>query len=274
MRAASPGYFDAMAIPVIAGRGLLESDTRDSTPVLVVNQAMARRFWPDGDVLGRRLSIAGPDGPWLTIVGMVGDVKHKGLSAEAGPEMYLPFQQETWPSLTVVVRSAVDTAVMSQSVRKIIAGLDAELPLHDVRTLDGVVADALKQPRLQSLFVVSFAMIALILSAAGVFGVTAHSVSRRIQEIAIRMALGCEPRAALVLVMRQGVRLAATGLLLGGASAWLMVRALSGIVFGVRPHDPLVFAATLAMVSGVALTAAYLPARRASRVDPAIALRT
>ena len=274
IRAASPGYFEAMAIPVIAGRGLLESDTGDSMPVLVVNQTMARRFWPDGDALGRRLSIAGPDGPWLTVVGMVGDVRHQGLAGEVRPEMYLPFQQETWPSFAIVVRSAIDTTVTSQAVRRIIAGLDPELPLHDVRTLDGVVADALKQPRLQSLLVGSFAGLALILSAAGVFGVMAHSVSRRVPEIAIRMALGCGTRAALVLILRQGVRLAAAGIFLGGTSAWLMARALSGIVFGVRPNDPFVFAATLAVVSGVALTAAYLPARRVSRIDPALALRT
>jgi putative ABC transport system permease protein len=241
--------------------------------VLVVNQTMARRFWPDGDALGRRLSITGPEGPWLTIVGMVGDVKHKGLAAEMGPEMYLPFQQETWPSLTVVVRSAGDTTPLSQSVRKIVASLDPELPLHDVRTLEAVVADALKQPRLQSVLVGSFAALALILSAAGVFGVMAHSVSRRVPEIAIRMVLGCESRAALSLIMRQGVRLSAAGVFLGAVSAWLMIHVLSGMVFGVRPNNPIVLAATIAVVVGVAMTAAYLPARRASKVDPAIALR-
>jgi predicted permease len=274
MRVASPGYFHAMGIPLLEGRHLEDADTADRPPVLVVNRAMARRFWGDASPLGARLSIAGPEGPWVTIVGVVGDVRHTGLAAGPRPEMYLPFEQETWPKLTLVVRSAADSTTLAQDVRRMVAGIDPELPVHDVRPMQALVARALRQPRLQAALVTTFAALALLLAMAGVFGVTAHAVSRRLPEIAIRIALGGDNRTVLVLVVRQGLRLTAFGVSAGIACAWLLTSVMAAHVFDIAPNDPVVFIGTALGVTAAAIAATYFPARRATRVDPARLLRS
>jgi predicted permease len=273
MRVASPGYFAVMGIPVVTGRGLEERDDAGAAPVLVVNRTMARQFWAGDSPVGRRLSLAGPDGPWATIVGVVGDVKHAGLTTSFRPEMYFPFAQETWPSLSLVVRARVSPQSLAEALRNAVAAIDPELPLYDLRLMDEVVADTLARPRFLGLLVSAFAGLALVLAFTGVFGVVSHAVAQRTPEIAIRLALGAQPREVISLVRSQGGQLVAGGVALGLAGAWLLTRVMTGVLFGVSATDARVFILTGGLVSIAGLLACQLPARRAGRVDPAALLR-
>ena len=273
MRASAPGYFRAMGIPLVSGRMLDARDVPDAPEVLVVSRAMARRFWPGGDAVGARVSLRGADGPWLTIVGVVGDVAERALDGEPRPTMYLPFAQETWPNLAVVARATGDPRALAPAVVGAVRAIDPELPVYDVRRMEDYVDAALARPRFQSLLFGAFAGLALVLALAGVFGVMAYAVAERLPEMGVRLALGADPRGLLALVLGRGLRLVGAGALIGAAGAWGLLRVAAGLLVGVRADQPWLVAATAALVVAAGLAACYLPARRASRVDPVTVLR-
>ncbi len=274
-RMIGPAYFETMRIPVVAGRGFADTDTSSAPGVAVVSDAFARRYLPDG-AIGAHVKLGGPDSsrPWLEVVGVAGDVRDAALEKDAAPSIYVPFEQMPFQTMTIVVRADADPGLLGPSVRREIRELDADQPVNDVRTLDRYVSDAVARPRFAVLLLGGFAVAALVLAAVGLSGVVAYSVARRTHEIGVRMALGARPGDALRLVLGQGMRLAAIGTAIGLVAAYAATRLLSAILFQVSPADPLTFVATPAVLAVVALAACYLPARRATRVDPAVALRS
>jgi putative ABC transport system permease protein len=273
IRAVSPSYFSALGIPLVAGRLFEARDTADAPGVVVINEAMAARFWPRQDPVGERLSLEGPDGPWLTVVGIAGDVTHDAVDSPAAPEMYRPFAQEPWPAVSIVVRGLIDPASLVPAVTRAVRAADPELALHDTHTMEEIVAASRQKPRIWTSVLSGISALALLLALASVFGVTAHAVAQRVPEIAVRMALGAAPRDIMWLVMHRATPLLAVGVTAGAATAWLLTGLISPLLFGLSAREPLVFVAASAAVLGTGLLATYAPARRASRVAPADALR-
>jgi putative ABC transport system permease protein len=277
----SADYFETMAMPLIAGRGLEEADRTGGLPVLVVNQTLARQVWPDGDAVGQRVLLGGgaTDSVYRTVVGVVGDVRHRGLSADPRPEMYLPHAQ--FPagtgiplrSLYLVVRTAGDPEALTPALRAAVAALDPDAPLSQVQTMEQALGGWAAERRMTMLVVSGFALVALLLGAVGIYGVMAHLVLQRTREIGIRMALGAVPREILGLVLRQGAWLAGLGIVAGVLGALAVTRSLAGLLFRTAPTDPIVFAGTALLLAGVAAAASVIPALRATRVDPNEALR-
>jgi putative ABC transport system permease protein len=277
----SADYFETMAMPLIAGRGLEEADRTGGLPVLVVNQTLARQVWPDGDAVGQRVLLGGgaTDSVYRTVVGVVGDVRHRGLSADPRPEMYLPHAQ--FPagtgiplrSLYLVVRTAGDPEALTPALRAAVAALDPDAPLSQVQTMEQALGGWAAERRMTMLVVSGFALVALLLGAVGIYGVMAHLVLQRTREIGIRMALGAVPREILGLVLRQGAWLAGLGIVAGVLGALAVTRSLAGLLFRTAPTDPIIFAGTALLLAGVAAAASVIPALRATRVDPNEALR-
>ena len=271
----SHGYFRAMGIPLLQGRFFTRQDREDSPPVMIINGSMARRYFPDG-ALGKKLSIQGPEGPWREIVGMVGDVKHSGLVGDPSPAMYVPHSQKSYSwlsTMTIVVRTASDPEGIVASMQETLKELEAALPVTRVYFLEETIADSVNQQRFAMLLLGAFAVIALALSFVGLFGVTSYAVSRRTHEIGVRMALGARPLDALNLVLRQGIVLALAGIAIGLAGALALTRFFNSLLFQVTATDPLTFAGVSVLLLGVAMLACYVPARRATKVDPMVALR-
>ena len=281
-QAASPEYFETMQIPLLQGRGLEAADRLGSPGVVVINRTLASRVWPDGDAVGQRILLGGGpvDSVWRTVVGVVGDVRHRGLDAEPRPEIYLPhaqFPAGTGPALRtlrVVLRSEGDPTALTGPLRAALSELDPDIPLSDVRTMEEALGDRAAQRRLTMLLVGSFALLALTLGAVGVYGVMAHLVMQRHREIGIRIALGALPREILGLVLSQGLWLTGAGIALGLLGAMASTRLLAGLLFGVEPTDLATFLATATTLATVAIAAAFLPALRATRTDPITALRS
>jgi predicted permease len=274
-QAVTPGYFSTLGIPLRQGRLFRASDDRQAPGVVLINETMARVFWPHRSPLGDRLR-RGSRSPWLTIVGIVKDVKQGGLDQKTGTELYFPLAQAPADDVRtayVVARTAGDPESLAAAARAAVARLDPALPLAQLRPVAAVVAESLAQPRFILLLVVVFAALALLLAAIGIYGVLAYTVAQRTQEIGVRMALGAEVRVVLGLVLAQGARLVACGLGLGMLLALLLRRALASLLFGVAPSDPLTFAGVGVVLAAVALAACYLPARRAAAVDPIAALK-
>lgn len=277
----SPGYFGAMRIPLVQGRGIEEADRIGAPGVAVVNRTLARQVWPDGDAVGQRILLGGgaTDSVWRTIVGVVGDVRHRGLDAEPRPEIYLPHAQfpagtgTALRTLRLVLRGEADPVQLTAGVRAAVAGLDPDLPLAEVQTMEEALGAWAAERRLTTVLVGGFAALALLLGAVGVYGVMAHVVVQRTREIGIRIALGAVPREILRLVLAQGAVLAGLGIAAGVAGAYLVTRLLEGLLFQVRPTDPLTFAVTTFLLALVATIASAVPALRATRVDPIEALR-
>jgi len=272
-RTVTPGLFDAMGMRVLRGRGLTEQDHAGAPAVVVINQSMAERYWPDEDAIGGRISSGSSDGPWTTVVGIVADVHHDGLHLPVRPEMYLPYGQLPDNGMTLVLRTQGDPLDLLPGVRAEVRALDPDLPLGATTTLDQVVSQSVAIPRLFVSFFSFFALVALLLAAVGIFGVTAHAVSQRTQEIGIRMALGAKAHDVLAIVLRQSLAVTATGLLLGLALALGLSRSLRTLLFRTSPADPLTYIAIVLVFGAVAITASLLPALRATRVDPVEALR-
>ena len=280
-------YFSTMRIPVVAGRGFRDTDTAASPPVVVVNQTLAERFYPDQNPVGRRIrrgwfgdGESNPE-PWFTVVGVAADVKQDGLDKAAGTELY--FLHGQWDNVEglnpprtmyVVMRTAGDPLALVPGVRQAVRRLDASLPLADVEPLERVVADSLVRSRFLTLLVTVFAAMALLLAAVGTYGVLAYAVAQRRHELGIRMALGATARDLLRMVVAQGMRPVVAGLALGLAGAFLVSRAVSSQLYGVEPTDPATYAAVPVVLVGVALLACLLPGASATRVDPAVALRS
>jgi putative ABC transport system permease protein len=276
VRVASRDYFRVMSIPVIAGRPFGPSDQAGSPPVILATRSAARKFWPNGDALGKRVRFgARPTSTRLQgeIIGIVGDVRDAGLADAPEPLFYACFEQAPVGFFSAVVRTAGSPEGLAAAVRREVGSLDPELPVTALAPLDEVVSRSAARPRFYVLLLSLFAAAALLLAAVGIYGVLAYAVNQRTREIAIRMALGAGAREVQRLVLREGAVLAAAGLAIGLGAALLLTRALGGLLFGIRPTDPATYAGVALLLAAVALTACYFPARRAVRVDPLVVLR-
>jgi putative ABC transport system permease protein len=273
--AISAAYITAMGIPLLRGRDFSDSDNETAPQVALINSTMARRFWANGDPIGKRFLWGHPDKDekWVTIVGVVADTKLYGLDNPARLEVYSPYRQRPSSNMNLVVRSAVDPTSVTASIRAAVAAIDKDQPIFAVHTMQQLVDDSISTRRLTLVLLGIFSALALILAAIGIYGVMAYSVALRTQEIGIRMALGAQRQDVLRLVLGQGARIAFFGVAIGLAAAAALARLLSSLLFSVSARDPLTFAAVAVLLVAVALLACYIPARRALRVDPIIALR-
>jgi putative ABC transport system permease protein len=269
----SPGYLRVMRIPLLRGREFNEQDTVSSPRVAIVNESMARQFWPNEDPVGKHLRMGDTKGPWKTVVGVVGDVLHKGLDAPHTIQIYLPNAQFTDSDMLLIVRTTKDPTLLAGAVRGEIATLDPQAPVSAVATMEEVVAASVANQRFAALLFLMFAAIALVLAAFGIYGVISYGVVQRTHEIGIRMALGAKRGEVLKLVVHEAMRPALLGAVLGLTAALGLTRLLAGMLFNVKPWDPVTFLVVFAVLIVVALLACYVPARRASRVDPMAALR-
>ena len=269
----SPGYLRAMRIPLLAGREFDNRDTVDSEKVVLVNESFAKQFWPGEDPIGKRVRFGDPNGPWRTVVGVVGDVLHRGLDAPHTIQIYLPNSQFTDSDMLLVVRTSKEPASLAGAIRQEIAALDPQAPISSVATMEDVVSASVESQRFAALLFTLFAAIALLLAAFGIYGVISYGVAQRIHEIGIRMALGAKRSEVLKLVVQEAMRPALTGAVIGVGAALGLTRLLAGLLFHVKPSDPATFVLVFVVLMVVALFACYLPARRAALVDPMAALR-
>lgn len=267
----TPGYFEAIGTPLLGGRFFTAADNADAPKVVLVNSALARRYFPGEDAVGKRLELWGLKG--VTIVGVVGDVKDTPDALEAKPAYYWPTQQMVFAGMFLAVRSASDPAVLTDAVRREVLALDKDLPVTDARTLEDTAVAAVAGARFTLLLVGAFAGVALILAMVGIYGVMAYTVTQRTHEIGVRMALGAQARDVLKLILSQGLRLTLLGVTVGLAAAFAVTRALSSLLYGVKAADPATFVAVALLLAAVALVACFIPARRATQVDPIVALR-
>jgi putative ABC transport system permease protein len=266
-----------MGIPILRGRDVALSDTKDRPNVVIVNQALAAREWPDEDPIGKRLSIGGaaddPDS-WLTVVGVVGDSKRSDLEGPVRPSVYLSHNNFTIPFSGVVVRSPLGEAVLASAVHAAVRSLDPSLPAGNAETLTRVLERRTGQPRFRALLIAAFAAVALVLAGVGLYGLISYTVAQRVPEIGVRLALGATPAQVGGLVVRQGLFLAAAGVALGTIGALGATRLIEGLLYSVSASDPVIYSALAALLLSIAALASYLPARRAMRVDPMAALRS
>jgi putative ABC transport system permease protein len=267
----SPDYFRTMGIPILQGRDFEERDTADAPPVAVVSATLARTVWPGQDPLGKRLRFKGAE-RWLTVVGVVGDVKHGAFTDPAVPQAYTPHDQDPRIFACVLARTKGDPTAMAGPIRQAIWSVDPQQPVWRVRSMEALLAAARGPARAVTILIAAFATIALLLAAVGIYGVMTYLVTQRTREIGIRMALGASARAVVGMVVGRGMVLTLIAVGLGLAGAAALTRTLATLLFGVGPLDPLTFAAAAVVLGAVALLASYLPARRAARVDPVVAL--
>ena len=274
----TPDYFKAMGVRVQEGRVFTDHDTADAPPVAMVDETFVRAHFPQGDALGKRFrfgrsSPEDKDVKWMEIVGVVSHVKNYGVDQESRVEIYLPYFQSPVTNATLLVRSSTDPAALAASVRQAVKAVDPEVPVYSVRTLAEIVSDRTAQRRLAVMLITVFAAVALLLAAVGIYGVMSYAVAQRTQEIGIRMALGAERRDILRMVLRHGSLMAAAGIGLGLAVALGLARLITSLLFQVSATDPPTFSLVPVVLIAVALLACYIPARRATRVDPLVALR-
>jgi putative ABC transport system permease protein len=272
----SPGFFATVGAPILRGREFTESDTANSIPVTVINDAMAKKFWPGQNPIGKQVGPGSPQYPLATIVGIVADVKHLSLREEPGPEMYVPYTQKVWPSLLtmeVVLRTRLDVSAAVTSARNAIRAVDVDLPIANVRPLASLVEDSVAQPKFSMLLLGAFGAFALVLACVGIYGVVSYSVAQRTREIGVRVALGASRSNIFGMILGQGARLAGLGIAIGIIGALGVTRMMSSFLYEVHPADPATFAVVCVILLSVTALACYLPARRATRVDPLVALR-
>lgn len=275
----APEYFHLLGIPVLRGR--LFNDNENAPPVAVINQAMAQTYWPGEDPLGKRLKLgrgrAGvgqrPSKTWVTIVGVIADSRTESLANASVPLIYLPLYQEAPKELAIFLRGDLDAGAIPEQVRAMVQSVNPELPVYGAKTLDDAVASSLDQRRFSMDIVAAFAITALLLAALGIYGVISYIVSDRTRDIGIRLALGAQRGEIMAMVLRQGLGLAMAGAALGLVGSVIVSHLMAGLLYGVMPSDPLTFVGVTLVLTGVALAACYIPARRAMRVDPMIALR-
>jgi predicted permease len=267
---ASPNYFRAAGIPLIAGRFFSDRDNLDAPPVMLINQSLARLYWPNQDPVGKHMNV------WdkkVTIIGIVGDVKDSPAAADAEPSLYWPLLQGLFGELHLAIHSDSNPAAFMSMVRGELAAMDRDLPIADVRLMDNIAATAVSGPRLALLLVGIFAALALVLATVGIYGVISYSVTQRVHEIGVRVALGAQLGDVLRLVVSQGMKLAAAGVALGLLAALALHSVMKSLLYGVSATDPLTLVAVSLVLIMVAAIACYIPARRATRVDPVVALR-
>jgi putative ABC transport system permease protein len=269
---ATPNYFETMGIPFIKGRLFGNEDRPETTPVAIINQTMAQKFWPNQDPIGKQVKSV-QDGTTLTIVGVVGDAKHYWLEETQQPQMYGPYSQQPGYFATVVIRTTVEPLSLSEAVRQALWKVDSDQPMWKIRTVEFLVNRSVADRKFLLALMGIFASLALVLTIIGLYGVISYLVNQRTQEIGIRMALGAQMRDILQMVLKQGMILVLTGVALGLGAAWLSTRLMARLLYQVSATDPLTFTVIAALLIVVALLACYLPARRATKVDPLVALR-
>ena len=272
--AINPRYFEAMRVSLVKGRAFTERDDASAPPVVIINEAMANRVWPNEEALGKRIRFGGPGEPWSEVVGVVANVKHDGLHLADSPHCYSPHLQQPWPFLAIAVRSQTDQAALLASVRQAVRKIDPNLPLAQPLAMKDRMERVLATRRLTLALFSLFAVVALSLAAIGLYGVMSFGVAQRTHELGVRIALGATSRDALKLVIGQGMKLVALGLALGLGVALAVSRLMAQLLFGVSARDPLTFVVIAFLLAFVALLACYMPARRATKVDPMVALRT
>jgi len=274
---ATPGYFSALGIPLVAGRFFTEADRRDAPKAVIINHIMAQKYWPGENPVGKRMTFDDnpkSDKDWLTVVGVVGDVKDQPNSPEAKPALWMPMLQTVWSSdLSVVMRARSDPRLLADAVRNQVHGLDPNLAVADVELMDQIADTSVSTPRFAFALIGLFAGLAIVLAAVGTYGVISYSVSQRTAELGIRMALGAERSDVMGLVLAHAARLAGFATAIGVGAGLLLARLLKSLVFDVSTADPVTFAAVAGMVIVVALLAGYIPALRATGIDPMNALR-
>jgi putative ABC transport system permease protein len=272
---ASPAYFRSMGIRLLRGRMFTERDDANAPAVVIINAAMARHFWGAQNPIGQFVTagLCGKENEWCEVVGVVDDIHQHNLAEGPRPAMYVPYARDPWPFLAIVVRTGGDPAAAASSVTGAVHAVDKDQPVYEIRAMRDVVETSFSPRRVRMLFVASFAGLALALVCTGIYGIVSYGVAQRTHEIGIRMALGAGRKDVLRLVIAQGLKLAVAGAAVGLALAAALSRLIAGMLFDVRPTDTASFAACLALVMSVAALASFLPARRATRVDPAASLR-
>lgn len=269
-----PGYFEALDVPVMEGRVPGEQDVAGAPNVAVVNRALAHRLWPGGAVGGRfTFGVPDEDSEWWTVVGVVGDVRQQALATEAEGELYVPFLQRPRTILRVTASTAGDPGAALPAIRRAVWSIDPDLPLDQAGTLRSTVAQSVVEPRFYTLLLSGFAAVALALALVGIYGTLAYTVEQRARELGVRMALGADAGSVRRMVLRRGMVLAAVGVAVGGGSALVATRALEGFVYGIEPSDPATLAGVTVAILGVTALACWIPALRATRLDPAVTLR-
>ena len=269
----SPGYFDAMGTRLVAGRDFTEQDDQNSVRVAIINETFARRFWPGQDPVGKRFSIGEPDAQKWQVIGVAQDGKYAGLAEDPKPFVYRPVWQSYAGATNLIVRSQTDQQKMIAALRSELQQMDSQLPMSGAKTLADHMSLPLFPARIAASVLGTFGLLALALAAIGIYGVMSYGVSRRTREIGIRMALGAEGRDVLSMVMRQGMTLAGAGVAIGLLTAFGLTRVMTSLLYGVSATDPATFIIISLLLTGVALAACYIPARRATKVDPMVALR-
>ena len=276
-RVVSPEYFGTMGIRLLRGRQFNErQDRADAAPVVVISETTARRLWPGEDALGKRIKPGGLDSPdpWMEVVGVVNDVRQFDLATEPRLQMYLPYVQFEWfVPRQLVIKTDVEPSSLAAAVRGAVWGVDKEQPVSDIRTMEEVLSESIARQRFSTMLLGIFAAVALALAAVGIYGVMSYAVANRTREIGIRMALGAQAGSVLRLIVAQGLKLVSAGVLLGLVGSLLLTRLMSSLLFGVSPTDPLTLVTISLLLVVVALLASYIPARRAAKVDPLIAIR-
>jgi len=272
----TPQFFTTLGISLLKGRDFTADDHMQAPNVAIISEALARRYWPNEDPLGKRLREEGADNPWVSVVGVVADVKYRGLPNNpiTDPDVYFPLLQRPTNTLSLAVRTANDPNSLTAAIRSELQKLDPNLPFYNVTTMAQLVANQTTQSRFSAWLLGIFGALALVLSAVGIYSVMAYAVEQSTREIGVRMALGAQPRDVLKLVIGQGMALALIGVALGLVAAVALTRTIENLLFGVSATDPVTFAALALLLMLVALLACYVPARRATRVDPMVALRS
>jgi putative ABC transport system permease protein len=275
MAAVTPNYFEVMGIGLRTGRTFSTTDIEKAPLVTVINEALARRIWPGEDPIGKRLKLGYPESPFPAreVVGVVADIKLNGVERSTPMQAYFPFTQMAWTNFSIVVRTTGEPLQLAGSVERAIHTLDKDLPVTAIRSMDQLLGNAHAARRLNLIVLASFAGLALLLAAVGIYGVIAYSVKQRTHELGIRMALGAQAGDVLKLILAQGLRLALLGVVLGLGAAVGLTRWMESLLFEVRPTDPLTFTVIAAVLVLVALFACWIPAWRATKVDPLVALR-
>lgn len=274
-------YFRAMHIALREGRSFVASDDGRATPVVMINETLARQQWAGRSPLGARFRLRGstPPFPWMTIIGIVADSRQRSLGEEPRAEYFIPIAQSptsaggAWGAMTLIARTHNEPAALAPAARRAAWAVDPQLAVANLRTLRTLVSQSVAQPRFTMLLVLIFGAIALVIAAVGVYGVVAYSVSRRTREVGVRLALGASPQAVVRLIVGQGMVVAGAGIVLGVVGALVVTRALAKLLYGVSATDPWTFLGIASLFAGVAALATYLPARRATKVEPTLALR-